>query len=134
MDRRLLSPPVMIHRILLADDNDLFRELVATRLASAGYDIREAIDGEEALEWLSVSKELGLAPPEVIVLDVEMPRRSGIDVLVELRRAGRTTPVVLLTALVKPELRATAAQWNATILEKPFTLETLEAKLRAAVA
>lgn len=87
-------PTDVAPRILVADDDPDLRTLLALNLASEGYRVETARDGDEA--W-----DLALrAAPEAIVLDVMMPGRDGMDLLCSLREHPRTRdiPVVLLTA------------------------------------
>jgi DNA-binding response OmpR family regulator len=113
-------------RVLIADDDDTFREAAARVLMRAGYDVQEAADGAQVLEWVRVGEELGLRPPDVIIFDVNMPSFTGVELLADMRRSGRMTPVILMTALCNDEIRAAALQWGAaTILEKPFEAESL---------
>ena len=114
-------------RVLIADDDDDLREQIGSLLARRGYQTWEATDGQEVIEWLSVSRDLGLAPPDVLVLDVRMPSRSGVSLLTDLRRAGWHLPVVLMTANVDQEVRDAAIVWGAAaVLEKPFSTDALE--------
>jgi FixJ family two-component response regulator len=77
-----------------------------------------------------VGHDLGLAAPDVLVLDVHMPHGSGVDLLTELRRAGWRVPVVLMTAYLDDEVREAAVVWGAaTVLEKPFSTDALETVL-----
>lgn len=81
-------------RILIADDKATSRELLRTVLERQGYAIIEAADGEEALQ--KALAEL----PDLILLDLQMPRRSGYDVLRELRKDPRHAelPIIAITA------------------------------------
>ncbi|MEX2644854.1 MAG: response regulator [Gaiellaceae bacterium] len=81
-------------RILICDNEDALRELVRATLAPDGHQIIEARDGDESLE--AARREL----PDLIVLDMMMPGRTGLEVLRELRADPRlgATPVVMLTA------------------------------------
>ena len=85
------TPP----RILVVDDNPTNVKILQTRLASAGYDIVTAADGEEAL---ATARE---SAPDLILLDVMMPRLDGIEVCRRLRADPQFpfTPIVLVTAL-----------------------------------
>jgi DNA-binding response OmpR family regulator len=113
-------------RVLIADDDDDFREAAASVLARAGYDVQEAYDGAEVLEWVRVGAELGLRSADVAIFDVHMPAFTGVELLAEMRRAGKMTPVILITAMCNDEVRAAATRWGAaTILEKPFEAESL---------
>ena len=81
-------------KILIADDKATSRELLRTVLERQGYAITEAADGEEALQ-----KALAEAP-DLILLDLQMPRRTGYEVLRELRKDPRHAelPIIALTA------------------------------------
>ena len=83
-------------RILVADDSETILLLLRTRLEMEGYDVTTAADGEEVLEALAAA-----APdstPDLILLDAMMPRKSGLDVLRELRSSGVETPVLIVSA------------------------------------
>jgi CheY-like chemotaxis protein len=81
-------------RILVADDNDASRELIREVLEMSGYDVIEAADGRDAVTMVRES------PPDLVLVDIQMPRLDGYGVLRELRAdpllAG--LPVVALTA------------------------------------
>jgi two-component system cell cycle response regulator DivK len=81
-------------KILIADDKATSRELLRTVLERQGYEVMEAADGEEALQ-----KALAEVP-DLILLDLQMPRRTGYEVLGELRKDARhaTLPIIALTA------------------------------------
>jgi two-component system response regulator MtrA len=81
-------------RVVVADDNTDIRELVTLKLTQAGYEVLPARDGAEALELVRRTR------PDVAVLDVMMPAKSGIDVCREMRADEGTAaiPVLLLTA------------------------------------
>jgi DNA-binding response OmpR family regulator len=81
-------------RIVVADDNTDIRELVALKLTQAGFDVLQAGDGAAALDLVRTTQ------PDVAVLDVMMPEKSGLDVCREMRADAGTAaiPVLLLTA------------------------------------
>lgn len=81
-------------RILVADDDELFRESLARNLAHAGFLVEEANDGLSVLQRLQDGTLLDL-----LLLDWKMPRMNGIDVLRQLREAGHNVPVLFLTVL-----------------------------------
>lgn len=87
-------------QVLLADDDDALRLLLATHLRGIGYEVLEFADGETLLECvgLLMSRSEGQALRHVI-LDVKMPGLSGLQILTSLRLAGWVGPVVVLTAL-----------------------------------
>ena len=89
--------------VLICEDEPALRELIRISLEGP-YQFAEADDGEESLE---VARRLR---PDLVILDVMMPRRNGIEVLVEIRRdeALASTPVIVLTA--QPETRDEALE------------------------
>ena len=102
--------------VLVCDDEDTLRSLIRATLSD--YEIVEACDGDEALER---ARAVG---PDLILLDMMMPGRSGLDVLAELRRDEHlgSTPVVMLTARSQLADRDAAAAAGADrYLAKPFS-------------
>ena len=118
-------------RILVADDDADIRELVQLKLESAGHEVVVAVDGEAALASLRAAR------PDLALLDVMMPGRSGLEVLDAVRAdpALADLPVVLLTA------RAHAADVEAAIrsgvddyVVKPFSPRDLAVRVQAMLA
>jgi CheY-like chemotaxis protein len=110
--------------ILCVDDDRHLCGILAKALSGAGYEVRVAHDGEAALE------ELATAPPDLLLLDVTLPKRDGFEVLECLRLRGKSAneiPVVLiLDGLPTPQYRQRAADLGAsTLLTKPVALATL---------
>jgi CheY-like chemotaxis protein len=104
--------------VLVCDDQPVLRELVRAALGEGDYEIVEAHDGDESLE---VARRVR---PDLIVLDMVMPGRSGIDVLAEIRRDPRIakTPVVMCTASTRSLDRDAASEFGADrYLPKPFS-------------
>ena len=83
---------LMNARILVVDDEAHILEFVRGYLERDGYEVLTASDGDEAIELANQ------AHPDLLVLDVMLPRRSGFDVLRSLRSAGSSIPVIMLTA------------------------------------
>jgi len=81
-------------RVLVADDSETILLLLRTRLELAGYEVQTAADGQEVTE-LMASQD---SPPDLLLLDAMMPRKSGIDALRELRAAGVRTPALIVSA------------------------------------
>lgn len=79
--------------ILLADDEKSVREAIAAELSRAGYEVREARNGEEAVASARDN------PPDIVILDVMMPAMNGIEACREIRSRLDDTPVLFLTAL-----------------------------------
>jgi two-component system, OmpR family, response regulator MprA len=113
-------------RILVVDDNRDNIEIIATRLRHRGYEVEEAMRGEEALQC--VRKRA----PDLILLDVMLPGIDGFQTCRRLREDGVRTPVLMLTA--RDALRDRVAGLDAgadDYLVKPFAYEELAARLRA---
>jgi len=106
--------------ILVCDDEASLRELVRAIL-SDGYRFAEAEDGEEALELARAIQ------PDLVIIDIMLPGRSGLEVVSELRRDTtlHRTPVVVVTAWSHAESSARRAG-AAGFLEKPFDPEDLQ--------
>lgn len=113
--------------ILLAEDDAEFRELLARELEVEGVLVDCVADGDMAL-----ARVLGARfRPDAVVSDVRMPRATGLDVLRDIRRAGLTIPVILLTGFGQSvELAEIDALGGAVLLEKPFDLDDLRIALR----
>ena len=84
----------MSTRVLIADDSETILLLLRTRLEMEGYEVVTAADGVEVVELMS----RGAEPPDILLLDAMMPRKSGIDALRELRASGVDTPVLIVSA------------------------------------
>jgi DNA-binding response OmpR family regulator len=117
--------------VLVADDDDDIRDLVAFRLDRAGYEVVRASDGEQAL---ALAKE---HRPDLAVLDVMMPKLTGYDVTRELRANAETSqiPVILLTARVQEADVARGFEAGADdYVKKPFSPQELKARVQAVLA
>ena len=82
-------------RILVADDSETILLLIRTRLEMAGHEVETACDGQEAID--AVRRDPS-RPPDLLLLDAMMPRKSGIDALRELRAEGVETPALIVSA------------------------------------
>jgi CheY-like chemotaxis protein len=114
--------------VLICDDDDPLRELVRESLADGDYVFAEARDGDEAIASIDAQE------PDLVVLDMMMPGRSGLDVLRELRRQPRhaAIPVLMLTARAQAADRDEATAAGATaFLPKPFSPVELAATVSA---
>lgn len=113
-------------RILVVDDEPAVRESLASSLAFEDYEIDTAADGLDALDKLDRVK------PDLIVLDVLMPRLDGLTTCRRLRVRGETLPVLMLTARDTVGDRVTGLDAGADdYLVKPFELDELLARVRA---
>ena len=114
-----------IPRIFIAEDDESILDLLVTRLRIAGYRTTQEKDGMAALEAISRN------PPSACILDVNMPRLDGFQVLGRLRADPLTAhiPVLILTARRAPDDIKTAIRLGATdYLSKPFNDEQLLAR------
>jgi len=108
----------MTATVLVCDDEDVLRALIRATLNSGNYTIVEARDGDEALEQARQVR------PDLIILDMMMPGRTGLDVLGEIRADAElaATPVLMLTARTQAADRdAIAAAGANRFLAKPFS-------------
>ena len=122
-------------RIFVVEDDDMTRENLVDELALQGHEIVGVQNGAQLLECLRIIAYDHLRVPDLIVMDVRMPGRSGIDLLETLRRAEWRTPVVLMTSFVSDELRFRAEVAGAAeVLQKPFALDHLRVAARRAGA
>jgi two-component system OmpR family response regulator len=111
--------------LVVEDDRDLNRQIVAA-LESAGYAVDRALDGEEG--WFLGDTE----PYDAIILDIGLPKRDGVAVLEAWRRAGRMTPVLILTARDRWSDKVQGFDAGADdYVAKPFHMEEVLARLRA---
>ena len=112
--------------VLVVDDEPAVRDSLARSLRFEGYQVSLAGDGEQALAAVRAE------PPDVIVLDVLMPRLDGLQTCRRLRTLGDRTPVLMLTARDGVADRVVGLDAGADdYLVKPFALEELLARLRA---
>jgi two-component system alkaline phosphatase synthesis response regulator PhoP len=107
--------------ILICEDEDSLRELVRVSLGDA-YRFAEAADGIESID---LARELR---PDLVILDLMLPRKSGVEVLAELRRDRSIgdTPVVVITAWTHAQQAAVAAGAD-RFVAKPFDPDELKA-------
>ncbi|WP_408897676.1 response regulator transcription factor [Nocardioides sp. R1-1] len=118
--------PASPHRILVVDDDRAVRESLRRSLAFNGYDVHLAGDGAEALAGI------GAVAPDVVVMDVMMPKLDGLETTRALRAAGNDVPILVLTARDAVGDRVEGLDAGADdYLTKPFALEELLARLRA---
>jgi diguanylate cyclase (GGDEF)-like protein len=116
-------------RVLIADDSAAVRKVLRRELTSNGWDVREAPGGAEALELCRAD------PPEILLLDIEMPRVNGFQVLSAMRRDSSLAeiPVIFLTAHSSPSEVAEGLRRGAhDYLRKPCQTPELVARLLVA--
>jgi two-component system OmpR family response regulator len=114
--------------VLLVEDDDVIAEFVAKGLVEAGFAVDRAGDGEEGLR-LALNRAY-----EIAVVDLMLPRRDGLGLIEELRRRGRTTPVLILSARRSVDDRVLGLQSGGDdYLVKPFAFSELLARVQALV-
>ncbi|AWL87591.1 transcriptional regulator [Streptomyces sp. TSRI0445] len=113
-------------RILIVDDEPAVREALRRSLAFEGYGTQVAVDGYDALAMTEAYA------PDLIVLDIQMPRMDGLTAARRIRATGSTTPILMLTARDTVGDRVTGLDAGADdYLVKPFELDELFARIRA---
>ena len=113
-------------KILVAEDRTSSRELIRTVLESSGFEVIEAVDGQEALDKAAVTDV------DLVILDLEMPKLGGFEVVAALRKEKRfmTTPILALTAsaMQGDRERALAAGFS-SYMTKPVDLKFLRSEV-----
>jgi DNA-binding response OmpR family regulator len=114
--------------ILVAEDYPATRSVLRTLLRGAGHTVRFAVNGEEALAQVAQKR------PDLLLLDVMMPKKSGYEVLGEIRRTDAALPVILLTAKgEKSDVVLGLGLGSDDYVKKPFDGDELLARVSAAL-
>lgn len=113
-------------RLLLAEDERSLSKALKTILEKNNYSVDTVFDGQEALEYIESADYDG------IILDIMMPKTDGITVLKTIRKNGKTTPVLMLTAKAEVDDKVLGLDSGANdYLTKPFEVRELLARIRA---
>ncbi|MFJ1703618.1 response regulator transcription factor [Kitasatospora sp. NPDC088346] len=113
-------------RVLVVDDEPALRDALESSLAFEGYEVATATDGYEALEAVERQR------PDLVLLDIMMPRMDGLTTVRRMRSRGDAVPVLMLTARDAVGDRVTGLDVGADdYLAKPFELDELLARVRA---
>jgi two-component system OmpR family response regulator len=113
-------------RLVVVDDEPNIRELLSASLRFAGFDVATAASGTEAVQVVERHQ------PDLVVLDVMMPGIDGFEVVRRLRSAGRSMPIMFLTARDATDDKVTGLTLGGDdYVTKPFSLEELIARIRA---
>lgn len=112
-------------KILIVEDEIKLNKALSTGLQNHGYAVESAFDGEEGEKMARINAY------DLILLDVMMPKRDGVEVCTNLRKAGKKTPILMLTAKDAIEDRVNGLDAGADdYLIKPFAFEELLARVR----
>jgi DNA-binding response OmpR family regulator len=116
-------------RVLLAEDDEQMRRLLASALRRDGYEVVEASDGIECMKHMAPPSEEGASPvADLIISDIRMPGRSGLEILRLTRARNLDVPVILITAFGAAETHAEGQRLGAAaVFDKPFDLDDLRA-------
>ena len=106
-------------RILVIDDDNLVRELLVDTLTPEGYTIEAAVNGAEGIRAFSS------APFDLIVTDLYMPEKEGIETIVELRRGFPAIKILAISGGTAEQLRVAKLLGADATLSKPFELDAL---------
>lgn len=113
-------------RILVAEDEQQLSHVLSSAMTASGYQVDIANNGQEAVEQ---AKENAY---DVIILDIMMPVKSGLEALKEIRTTGNRTYIMMLTAMGEEDDKVTGLDAGADdYLTKPFSLKELLARLRS---
>jgi DNA-binding response OmpR family regulator len=108
----------MYRKILIVEDEDVLRAVIVRNLKARGFEAQEAASAEEALQMLQNSL------PDLMLLDINLPDRTGWDVLRELRKQGKSVPFIVISAVRASQ--SLLGEFHAiAYLPKPFPLESL---------
>jgi DNA-binding response OmpR family regulator len=119
------SPSVERRLVLVVDDEPMLRNLLSRLLRMEGYDVVEAEDGQVALDLVEKRH------PDLVLLDVMLPARDGLDVLGDLRRTSEV-PVILVSALGEEADRVLGLKMGADdYVVKPFSAAELSARIES---
>ena len=112
-------------KVLVADDSGVMRKIIIRSLNSVGVtDTVEAANGQEAIDFF------GTDSFDLVLTDWNMPEKTGLDVVQELRSAGSDVPIIMITTEAQKGQVIAAIQAGVTdYLTKPFEAEDLRAKL-----
>jgi CheY-like chemotaxis protein len=111
-------------RVLVIDDDSSVREVVSSLLVSFGYECETAVDGVRGLNRFDEGEW------DLVLTDLDMPEMHGWEVAATIRRRSPTTPIVLITGLIDPEVMRRAGERGLPVVPKPFR----SAMLRVTVA
>ena len=117
-------------RILIVDDEEVVRSLIRTVLKHYGHEVEEAVDGHEALEMFQKS------PPDLVMVDLIMPKKNGLDTILEMRAKHPGARFIVMTGALPTLLESqnmAALMGELKTLAKPMTPTDLIQAVRDAL-
>lgn len=126
-------PRVEGRRIVVADDDQELRETLALAMRKDGYEVIELEDGWQLLRYLATQmlNDSECSSVDVVISDVRMPGKTGLDVLAGVQWGKRPPPFILITAFSDASTHAEATRLGAAALvTKPFDLDEMRALVR----
>jgi CheY-like chemotaxis protein len=112
--------------VLIAEDDAQMRSMLADELRRDGYEVLESHDGTAAAELLARLRSRPDEAPELVVTDICMPSRTGLELLAELRKTESRIPVILITAFGDDAVHERARDLGAiAVFDKPFDVDDL---------
>jgi CheY-like chemotaxis protein len=116
-------------RVLIAEDDELLREILCDGLADQGFSVEAAEDGQDALTRFRAA-----GPFDVLLLDEEMPGMTGRACLARIRAEGHRVPALLISGNLHLDAEECAALGIGPVLRKPISFEDLTLALRSVAA
>lgn len=114
--------------VMIVDDNQFVRQRLSKLLSGSGYEVVEAEDGDKAVRAYSSKR------PDIVLMDIVMPQKDGLQALAEIRRFDPLAKVIVLTALNQQSVAVQAVQLGAKdFLTKPIVPDRLITALQRAL-
>lgn len=134
MKPRVFADPYAPPSLLVADDEPEMIAFISDAMQAAGYRVSGFSDGAAVFKHLLQVLAGNQETPSAIVVDVKMPRMTGLEVLGAIVGCGLRIPVVLITAFGDPALHGKARALGASdVIDKPFDIARLKAALELAI-
>ncbi|MEZ4272165.1 MAG: response regulator [Myxococcota bacterium] len=119
----LIRPDRQQWLVVVAEDDEELRKTISVGLKRRGYRVLEIADGESLGKFLD---DPGEPVPDLVISDIQMPGKTGMEALAALRESDWATPVILMTAFGDSDTKAQATRLGATAtVDKPFRLSWL---------
>ncbi len=119
-------------QVLLVDDDPDFRDALGKQLVHAGYPVAQAADGEEAIEWLKQQTA------DIVILDIVMPNKEGLETILALRRSHPRLPVIAVSGGGRIDahdyLHLAENLGAVAVLAKPFPFAELQKHIAKALS